>query len=80
MTLFSEKVPISNRCISGLISNLGKKSWTDSITLTLRWDIELVAALEFKGKKRDSFGVKKRFFTSLQIHFIEVEWCYFNGT
>ena len=31
MTLFSEKVLISNRCIGGLMSNLIKKSWTDSI-------------------------------------------------
>ena len=31
MTLFSEKVHISNRCISGLMLNLIKKSWTDSI-------------------------------------------------
>ena len=30
MTLFSEKVLISNRCISGLMSYLIKKSWTDS--------------------------------------------------
>ena len=30
MTLFSEKVLISNRCISSLMSNLIKKSWTDS--------------------------------------------------
>ena len=30
MTLFSEKVLISNRCISGLMSNLIKKSWTVS--------------------------------------------------
>ena len=30
MTLFSEKVLISNRCISGSMSNLIKKSWTDS--------------------------------------------------
>ena len=30
MTLFSEKVLISNKCISGLMSNLIKKSWTDS--------------------------------------------------
>ena len=30
MTLFSEKVLISNRCISGVMSNLIKKSWTDS--------------------------------------------------
>ena len=30
MTLFSEKVLISNRCISGLMSKLIKKSWTDS--------------------------------------------------
>ena len=30
MTLFSEKVLISNRCISGLMPNLIKKSWTDS--------------------------------------------------
>ena len=30
MNLFSEKVLISNRCISGLIPNLIKKSWTDS--------------------------------------------------
>ena len=31
MTLFSEKVLISARCISGLMPNLIKKSWTDSI-------------------------------------------------
>ena len=31
MTLFSEKTLISNRCISGLTSNLIKKSWTVSI-------------------------------------------------
>ena len=30
MTLFSEKVLISSRCISGLMPNLIKKSWTDS--------------------------------------------------
>ena len=30
MTLFSEKILISNRCISGLMSNLIKKSWTVS--------------------------------------------------
>ena len=29
LTLFSEKVLISNRCISGLMPNLIKKSWTD---------------------------------------------------
>ena len=38
MTLFSEKVFISNRCISGLMSNLIKKSWTGStIELALFW-------------------------------------------
>ena len=30
MTLFSEKVLISNRCISGSMYNLIEKSWTDS--------------------------------------------------
>ena len=30
MTLFSEKLLISNRCISGLMPNLIKKSWKDS--------------------------------------------------
>ena len=30
-SLFSEKMLISNRCISGLIPNLIKKSWTVSI-------------------------------------------------
>ena len=30
MTLVSEKMLISNSCISGLMSNLIKKSWTDS--------------------------------------------------
>ena len=29
-SLLSEKILISNRCISGLMSNLIKKSWTDS--------------------------------------------------
>ena len=49
MTLFSKKVLISNKCISGLMSNLIKKSWTDSnltfpytilktsLFLTLKW-------------------------------------------
>ena len=32
MTLFSKKVLIYNICISGLLSNLTKKSWTDSNT------------------------------------------------
>ena len=31
MTWYSEKMPISNRCICGLMPNLIKKSWTDSI-------------------------------------------------
>ena len=31
MSLFSEKMLIFNRCISGLMSNLIKKSWTVSI-------------------------------------------------
>ena len=31
MTLFSEKILISNRCISGLMSNLIKKSWMVSL-------------------------------------------------
>ena len=31
VSLFSEKVLVSNRCIIGLMSNLIKKSWTDSI-------------------------------------------------
>ena len=30
MSLFSEKMLISNRCISGFMSNLIKKSWTVS--------------------------------------------------
>ena len=30
MTRFSEKVLISTRCIHGFMSNLIKKSWTDS--------------------------------------------------
>jgi hypothetical protein len=30
MSLFSEKMLISNRCISGLMPNLIKKSWTVS--------------------------------------------------
>ena len=34
MTLPSEKVLISNRRISGLMSNLNKKTWTDSIIPT----------------------------------------------
>ena len=32
MSLFSEKMLISSRCISGLMPNLIKKSWTVSIT------------------------------------------------
>ena len=31
MTRFSEKMLISTRCIHGFMSNLIKKSWTDSI-------------------------------------------------
>ena len=45
MTLFSEKVLISNRCISGLMSNLIKKSLTDPylewLELSL-WDVQVV--------------------------------------
>ena len=35
MTSFSEKLLISNRCISSLMSNLIKKSWTDSIEVVV---------------------------------------------
>ena len=45
MTLFSEKVLISNRCISGLMSNLIKISLTDPylewLELSL-WDVQVV--------------------------------------
>ena len=43
MTLFSEKVLISNRCISGFMSNSIKKSWTDStkeLTGTKKQDLK----------------------------------------
>ena len=39
-SLFSEKILISNRCISGLMSNLIKKSWTVSsphVPTMFRW-------------------------------------------
>ena len=35
MTWFSEKMLISTRCIHGFMSNLIKKSWTDSSTQTV---------------------------------------------
>jgi hypothetical protein len=38
MTLFNEKVLISNRCISGLMPNLIKKSWTD-FTGPVLWNL-----------------------------------------
>ena len=48
MTLFSEKVVISYRCISGLMSNLIKKSWTDSNAgNTVRYDLDLDLKLPF---------------------------------
>ena len=37
MTRFSEKVIISTRCIHGFMSNLIKKSWTDSIVHTFHY-------------------------------------------
>ena len=37
MTLFSEKVLISNGCISGFMSNMIKKSWMDSIVHTMQF-------------------------------------------
>ena len=39
MTLFSEKILISKRCISGLMSNLIKKSWMVS-----NWDVLTIVA------------------------------------
>ena len=60
MTIFSEKVLISTRYISGLVPNLIKKSWTDSSQELLLWicwskfrldDIDLPAAdLENRNK------------------------------
>ena len=48
MTLFSEKVVISYRCISGLMSNLIKKSWKDSNAgNTVRYDLDLDLKLPF---------------------------------
>ena len=48
LALFSEKVLISNRCISGLMPNLIKKSWTDC-------NIELIQSMgqkiHIKGNK-----------------------------
>ena len=48
---FSEKVLISNRCISGLMSNLINKSWTDSsleaLMLVINNFISLLACLLF---------------------------------
>ena len=44
MTLFSEKVLISNRCISGLMPNVIKKSWTDSTLEPMCAAADMVAA------------------------------------
>ena len=40
MTRFSEKVLISTRCIHGFIFNLIKKSWTDSNTYVLSYELD----------------------------------------
>ena len=47
MTLFSEKVLISNKCIGGLMSNLIKKSWTDSSCEVCRDKVDFEIALEY---------------------------------
>ena len=39
MSLFSEKVLISNRCISGLMPNLIKKSWTVSSLIRFEYSL-----------------------------------------
>ena len=41
ITWYSEKIPISNRCIRGLMPNLIKKSWTVSIAHGLECTSEL---------------------------------------
>ena len=47
MTLFSKKVLNSNRCISGLMSNLIKKSSTVSNEQLSRWNLFPEKALKF---------------------------------
>ena len=45
-SLFCEKMLISNRCISGLMSNLIKKSWTVSnLHAYLKWEITGIAGI-----------------------------------
>ena len=70
MTLFSEKVLISNRCISGLMSNLIKKSWTDSTAqLHGHYGMKTVCHRKFLAWWR--FGTKtlRRWDTSAQEYF-----------
>ena len=53
MKLFSGKVHISNRFISGLMSNLIKKSWTDSILHIFNADRRRIAVVFKKKMRRD---------------------------
>ena len=56
MSLFSEKMLIFNRCVSGLMSNLIKKSWTVSNTNTSHSRI-FASALVSKRNPRKSLFV-----------------------
>ena len=61
MTLFSEKALISNRCISGLMSNLIKKSWTDSTgypvqSLFIGWSLTAFGPIILKSEERIWIG------------------------
>ena len=64
MALFNEKVLISNRCISGLMPNLIKKSWTVSIMDPIT---EMGVA-----QSRVNF-CKKYNFKSLELYFMQIK-------
>ena len=60
MTLFSEKMLISTRCIHGFMSNLIKKSWTDS-SVRLYSAVKFMLTLDTYNVKLTDYGrlVKK---------------------
>ena len=75
-SLFSEKMLISNKCISGLMSNLIKKSWTVSnldIVLLLENLVSRLSGVHNSPLKYD-YSSKTKSCNALDFIFIHISW------
>ena len=78
--LFSEEMFIFNRCISGLMSNLIKKSWTVSTSKRLHFAYRLgLDLVEYKTKCNQKL-VWKEFFLILEKHYSSIKSQFFKSS